>query len=159
MIDNGFVFADNKQSEKLRKQQEKNSKRLEKLREILRKYNMALDTIRAGQLTKTEYDCLVGCIRDVLKYPLRYYPLLAQWVKPIPVTPYLLTGGVIIYVDKKTLEYFEKRRDIQINAYHSYDDRLVIEYGTGKPFYHNGSGSVTLYNLGIDGALRRPSTF
>jgi len=158
MIDNGFVFAANKQSEKLRKQALKDAKKREKTLDILKKYDTTLDAVRAGQLTKSEYDYLVSYIREVLKYPLTYYPNLAKWVKPVPVTPYLTKDEVTIYVDKKTLEYFEKRRDIQIHSYTSDAEKLVIEYGTGKPFYHS-PGSVTLYNLGIDGTLRRPSTF
>jgi hypothetical protein len=77
MIENGFVYAMEKYSEKQAKIKVRKDKKSDKFYTICRKYNKSLDELTKDELTKTEYNFIVEYITKELKYPMRFYPSLA----------------------------------------------------------------------------------
>lgn len=66
MIENGFTYAMDKYSEKMRKIEERKAKKSQKFYAICKKYNTDLPSMTKDMLTKTEYKYMVEYIEKVL---------------------------------------------------------------------------------------------
>lgn len=76
MIDNGFVYAVNKNNLKKKKEELKKEQVTNQFYNICNKYNCSLNELNKNNLTKKEYKIVTDYIQNILNYPMHYFPNL-----------------------------------------------------------------------------------